>query len=144
MRVFFDTSVLVAALVDSHPSHRAAFARLRQVWSQSDTGLVAVHSLAELHATLTAFPQKPRISAADASLLIQRSVLDKFEVVPLSVDDYAAVIEQLATSSLISGVIYDALILRAALKANADHVLTLNEKDFRRVYPEIADKIIVP
>lgn len=43
-----------------------------------------------------------------------------------------------------AGVTYDALILYAALKAEADQMLTLNEKDFRRIYPELTDKISSP
>jgi len=30
------------------------------------------------------------------------------------------------------------------LRANVDQVVTLNEKDFRRVHPALADKIISP
>jgi hypothetical protein len=39
---------------------------------------------------------------------------------------------------------YDALILHAASKANVDQVVTLNETDFCRVYPNLADKIVSP
>jgi predicted nucleic acid-binding protein len=45
---------------------------------------------------------------------------------------------------IVGGATYDALILYAALKADADQVITLNERDFRRVYPDIADRIISP
>ena len=36
--------------------------------------------------------------------------------------------------------IVDALLMRAAHNASVDQVVTLNEKDFRRVYPALADK----
>lgn len=42
------------------------------------------------------------------------------------------------------GVAYDALILEAADKGKADKVLTLNEADFKRVAPHLADRIASP
>ncbi|MDL2123263.1 MAG: hypothetical protein LWX51_09290 [Deltaproteobacteria bacterium] len=42
------------------------------------------------------------------------------------------------------GATYDALILFVALKAEVDRVLTLNEKDFRRLYPSFAGNILSP
>jgi len=62
----------------------------------------------------------------------------------LSDKDYAAVIDHLSGLGIVGGATYDALILHAALKADADQVVTLNEKDFRRVYPNLADKIVSP
>ena len=62
----------------------------------------------------------------------------------LSDQDYAAVIVHLADLGIIGGATYDALILHAAAKANVDQVLTLNEKDFRRVHPALAEKIVSP
>lgn len=40
--------------------------------------------------------------------------------------------------------IYDALIARAAEKAGADRLLTLNKADFERVSPETAAILFVP
>ena len=65
-------------------------------------------------------------------------------MVPLSVEDYAAIIEHLCVSGIVGGVTYDALILYAATKVGVDRVITLNEKDFRRVYPELAGQITSP
>jgi predicted nucleic acid-binding protein len=64
--------------------------------------------------------------------------------VALSDEDYTAVISHLAEVGISGGVTYDALILFAAQKAKAAQVVTLNEKDFRRIYPELADKIVSP
>ena len=62
----------------------------------------------------------------------------------LSSQDYADVIDILAEIGITGGATYDALILRAAANADVDMVVTLNEKDFRRVYPDLADKIVAP
>jgi hypothetical protein len=54
------------------------------------------------------------------------------------------VIEHLSALGIVGGSTYDALILHAAANARVDRVVTLNERDFRRVYPELADRIILP
>jgi len=101
--------------------------------------------LAELYSILTTFPAKPRrISPQEAQQLIQQNILDVFEVITLSEQDYISVINHLSESGIMGGVIYDALILKGAIKANVDGVITLNENDFKRVYPDFADKIISP
>jgi len=144
MRILLDTSVLVAAMVEAHPAHLQALPWLQKAKDSTYTGLVAAHSLAELYAILTTLPVHPRIHPAVAQQLIKSNVLDKFEIVPLSGEDYTAVIDRLADLGIIGGATYDGLILHAASKADVDQVVTLNEKDFRRVYPALADKIISP
>jgi predicted nucleic acid-binding protein len=144
VRVLLDTSVLVAAMVEAHPRHTLAFSWLQRLKGQEDTGLVAAHSVAELYAVLTVLPVHPRIAPALARQLIRRNVLDIMEVVPLSAKDYATVIEQLSEHGIVGGATYDGLILQAAVKAGADRILTLDEDDFRRLAPELADRIAVP
>ena len=52
MRILFDTSVLVAAMVESHPMHSRALPWLQQVRAgePEDSFFVAAHTLAELYA----------------------------------------------------------------------------------------------
>ena len=144
MRILLDTSVLVAAMVEAHPAHEQGLAWLKRVTDGADKGLVAAHSVAELYAVLTTLPVHPPISPLDARRLIQHNVTEKFEIVFLSDQDYIQVIEHLAALGIIGGATYDALILRAAANANVDLVVTLNAKDFQRVYPDLADRIVAP
>jgi predicted nucleic acid-binding protein len=144
VKVLLDTSVLVAAMVEAHPAHAVALPWLQRAKDGICTGLVAAHSLAELYAILTTLPVRPPIQPTAAQQLIKHNVLDILEVVSLSDEDYVAVIDHLAALGIIGGATYDALILYAALKANADQVVTLNDKDFRRGYPDLADKIVSP
>lgn len=144
MKIFFDTSTLVAALIKVHPAHAQALAHLQRVKAGIDTGLVAAHSLVELYAILTSFPIRPRISPETARRLIRHDVLDVLEVIPLSDKDYVALIDQLSAQGIAGGATYDALILQAAAQANADQVVTLNEKDFRRLRPDLTDRIVHP
>lgn len=144
MRVLFDTSVLVAAMVEAHPAHILALPWLQRAKDGTHTGLVAAHSLAELYAILTTLPIRPRIRPGMALQLIEHNVLNILEVVFLSDEDYVAVIDHLATMEVTGGATYDALILHAALKAKVDRVVTLNDKDFRRLYPDFSDRIVSP
>ena len=144
MRILLDTSVLVAAIVEAHPAHEQALPWLQRTRDGSDSGLVAAHSLAELYAVLTTLPIQPRISPTVAWQLIDHNVLNVLEIISLSHDDYFAAIKRLSDLGIAGGATYDALILQAALRANADQIVTLNEKDFRRVNPDLTDKMIAP
>lgn len=144
MRVLLDTSVLVAAVVEAHPMHSVALPWLQRAKAQLDEGLVAAHSIAELYAVLTKLPLRPRIVPSVAVEVIERDALDILEVVPLSGDDYRAVIKQLAEMGLTGGVTCDALIVRAAQKAGAEKIVTLNPADFARIAPDLADRILSP
>ena len=144
MRILFDTSLLVAAMVEGHPSHTVALPWLQRVKAKIDVGLVAAHSLAELYAILTRLPVNPRIPPALALQLIQSNVLNTCHVVALSGDDYVTLLSHLVNQGIAGGAVYDGLLLHAAWKAGVDQVVTLNPYDFRRVYPALADKISSP
>jgi predicted nucleic acid-binding protein len=136
--------MLIAAMIEAHPAHERALARLQQVKQGVDVGLVAAHSLAEVYAILTRLPGRPRITPARARQLIQSNILGSFEIIPLAEEDYVAVIDHLADHGITGGATYDALILQAAARSNVDQIVTLNERDFRRVYPALADRIVAP
>jgi len=65
-------------------------------------------------------------------------------VLPLSAEDYSAVIKHLSEEGITGGVTYDAVILYAAITGKADRVVTLNEGDFRRIYPQMVEQIVSP
>lgn len=67
----------------------------------------------------------------------------KAELIGLT-GDYRAVIDHQAALGLTGGSIYDALAAQAARKVGADRLLTLNEGDFRRVWPDAANRIAAP
>jgi predicted nucleic acid-binding protein len=144
VNILLDTSVLIAAIVRVHPAHERAVQWLKRVKLQTDTGIVSAHTLAELYAILTRLPIQPRISPDLARRLIHDNVLATCQVVPLTRDDYEAVIARLAERGLVGGVTYDALILHTAVKAQVDVIVTLNEKDFTRIDPSLANKITTP
>jgi len=144
VKILFDTSLLIAAVIEGHPAHALAFPWLQRVKDRVDSGVVAAHTLAEMYAILTRLPVRPPISPVMAREIIKVYVLDICEVVALSGADYAVLLNHLADLGIAGGAAYDALLLHAAWKADVDQVVTLNPHDFRRVYPALADKIVSP
>ena len=53
MKLFLDTSVLIAAVIQKHAAHERSWTVLDRVQNGKDEGFVSAHSLAELHANLT-------------------------------------------------------------------------------------------
>ena len=131
-------------MVDAHPAYERAFPWLQRVHAKENDGLIAAHSLAELYSVLTTLPLRFPVSPEIAQRMIAHNILSTFQVIPLMADDYQAVITHLSRMALSGGIIYDALIGHAAIKANADQISTLNAKDFHRIYPDLAARIVVP
>jgi predicted nucleic acid-binding protein len=144
LRVFFDTSVLVAASVEPHPMHERSLVWVKRAKAEELEMLVASHTIAELYGVLTTLPVRPRISPDTAVRLILENVRKIAKVVPLSVSDYEAAIERLAELGIPGGAVYDALIARAAKKSGAERFLTLNAGDFERVWPEGKSLLSLP
>ena len=131
-------------MVEAHPAHHRALPWLQLVKDGAHKGFVAAHSIAELYSVLTTLPVQPRIPPIVAQRLIHQNIIVSCEVVPLSGEDYATVIAHLSELGIVGGATYDALILYAAIKTDVDRIVTLNEKDFRKVYPDLADRISGP
>ncbi len=143
MKKFFDTSVLVAALVDAHAQHERALPHLDEALAGEVEMAISAHVLAELYATLTVLPVTPQITPTQARHLIEVNVLSVAQVIPLDASDYAAVIDRMARLGLVSGAIHDGLHVRAAEQAQADELLTCNGRDFQRMPPEPPTKLVV-
>jgi len=143
MKLLFDTSSLVAAFVHAHPAHPAAWEWLQQTLEGAHQGLVAAHTLAELYAVLTRLPLRPPIPPSTALQLIEEN-LKGFQTIALSAADYRSVLRRLEKLNLTGGAVYDALIAQAALKAKANHLITLNPSHFRRLGQDIEAILVVP
>lgn len=143
MRVLFDTSVLVAALVINHPQHSVCVSWLEQTKSDGIQGLISTHTLAETYSVLTSLPLSPRIAPELAQRLITDN-LQQLEIVSLTPEDYQTAIARMVNLNLTGGGIYDALIAQAALKAAAGILLTLNPRHCTRLGEEVANRVQVP
>jgi len=144
MKVLLDTNLLVPAVTAAHPMNSVARGFLREARDGQLQAAISQHSLAETYRVLSTLPIEPRITPQQAWQLIQEAILPFVTVVPLTPEDYRAVLERMAGLGIRGGAIHDALIAQAAQKINADRLVTFNVEDFRRVWPEGHDKITRP
>jgi predicted nucleic acid-binding protein len=106
--------------------------------------VVSSHSLAEVYAVLTRLPATPRITPAAAWQFLENNVLSCAVVIALSGQDYRRLLTEAVHSGLAGGMIYDAVIAKAAELAGADFLLTFNVTHFRKVWQAGAARVISP
>lgn len=141
MKRFFDTTVLVAALLPDHPHHARSFPMFASATRKQ--AACAAHSLAEAYSTFTRYPGKERMSAEAASLVVQ-GIEDRFTQVWLDGDEYCAAIRRMAQMGIVGGGVYDGLVAACALKAGADHLYTWNVRHFDLLGGEIRKLVKMP
>ncbi len=143
MRVAFDTSVLVAALLEAHPRHERAVLWVDAVTAGRFEGLVAWHGLAEVWAVLTRLPGALSVPAATGHRMVQRVAT---RLVPLAMEpeDYEMALERCADRGLRSGAVFDALHLAVAERAGAEAFLTFDPDDFERLAVEGGPRVVLP
>jgi len=144
MKTLFDTSVLVAAIVEPHPMHCRALPWLQRAKMGEFAFFLASHTLAELYAVLTTLPLKPKISPLTAWRLVHDNVETAARLISLSPSEYKTTVKQMSELGLTGGIIYDALIVKAAKKSKVERLLTFNFDDFMRVWPDGENFIYIP
>jgi predicted nucleic acid-binding protein len=141
LKVFFDTSVLVAAFLGDHPHHRSsleAFAAAKP--SEAACG---AQSLAELYAVVTRMPLRP-IIGGDQALLFIEELTSRLAVITLNGNGYRAALSDAADRGITGGKVYDALLLRCADLSGAETIYTWNVRHFQAIAPHLAEKIRTP
>lgn len=136
MKVSFDTSVLVAAVVDQLANHEAAFECFFRYTSASHECFCSTHSIAECYATLTALPLKRRIHSGEARHLIAENFVNRLTILEIKRRGYLDALRRVADLGMISGGIYDALHLGCAEHAGCKRLYTYNLAEFRRLQPQ--------
>src|SRR5580692_10978060 len=81
MKEFFDTSVLVASFWSGHVDHEVSLKRVAA--ANKNKSACALHTLAEVYASMTALPVK-NVIPPDQALLFVQEVSDRFSIVTLS------------------------------------------------------------
>jgi predicted nucleic acid-binding protein len=141
VRIFLDSSVLVAAFYGDHEHHEPSLALLAEQGTSS--GCTAAHCLAEVYAVLTGMPGKDRVSPHEA-LLFLGDVRQRLATISLEESDYFAVLESAAATAVTGGSIYDAIIAHCALKSKARTLFTWNVRHFKRLGEQIAHLVKEP
>lgn len=143
MRVAFDTSVLVAALLENHTHHQRALIWWKSVVAGDLEGVFSLHALAETWSVLTRLPLKPRLSGSEALQVLER-LQQAFTTIALPQELYDAALRRSATSKLSSGAVFDALHVVAAEAAEADLILTFNVKHFLPLTTSASPLLLAP
>jgi predicted nucleic acid-binding protein len=145
MKVFLDSSVLVAGSVRSHPHCVQALAVLERVGARKDQGFISNHSIAEVFAGLTRLPVIPRIHPTEAARIISANLLPYLETVAADKNDYLQALSIMEQGGWSGAKIYDALLLICAAKCEADRIYTFSLSDFRALAPAaLQRKICAP
>lgn len=131
--IFFDTSVLVSAIVATHPAHNRTFPYYEKIFYEKETGFISTHCIAEVYAVLSVLPIKPKLSPLEVEKILQKNIYPKFEVISLSPKDYKNAVSRVSELHLSGGILYDALHIEAAIKSGADKLITLNHTHFEKL-----------
>lgn len=138
---FYDTSVLVAAALKSHPRHVPCFELAARMTPA--TTRVGAHSLAEMYVTLSSLPKPHRIDPVTTMSLVE-DARAAAKIVSLNTEEYLEVLRGLAPRGLSGAIAYDALLMACARKSGAKSIYTLNARHFVLVAPDLASRIIEP
>ncbi len=133
MKILFDTSVLIAAFVETHPKHKEALVFLTRAKEKEFELFVLAHTILEVYSVLTSAPFKPPITPEIAERLIENNIREIAKIIYLTDKDYFNIIKKMSESNLKGGIVYDAIIMECALNNNVDEITTLNSKDFLRL-----------
>jgi hypothetical protein len=129
--VFFDTSVLLAGLIDLGPATAAAQHVMNAV---ADGRLPSVrtawHCCLEFYSVATRLPPELRLTPADAFRLLETEILARMRVDQLPSGSFGEFLRTSAREPTVGGRIYDAHIAEVARLGNARVVVTDNRRHF--------------
>ena len=140
MKTFFDTSVLLSAMVEDERCHEASAAAV----AEAKSGVIHAHAMAECFALLTGGRLSVQLPPVDAARLIRVNLFERMQVVVLTARESMKVLADCQSVGVRGGGIYDCLHLGAARKAKADLILTLNVRHFIAFAPDLTVKIRQP
>jgi predicted nucleic acid-binding protein len=144
MKVYCDTSVLVAASISAHAHHTQSVALLEQVRAGKLEAVISAHGTAEFYAVLTRAPLTPAVHPSEAWRLLAENILPHFFVASLSSAEYASVLRQAAEKGWTGGLVYDALHIAAATANHCKRIYTFNLRHFLQIAPHLKNAICSP
>jgi predicted nucleic acid-binding protein len=131
VKIFLDTSVLLAGLVDFGPQSAPAQSLLHAVAEKQvlEVG-TAWHCCLEFFSVSTRLPAEFRLTAADAAQLVDHEIFGRMAVHDLPAADRLPMLKAAARDGTAGGRIYDAHIAEVARSAGAAVVVTDNRRHF--------------
>lgn len=131
MKVFLDTSVLLAGLIDFGPQSAPAQSLMHAV-AENKVASVATawHCCLEVYSVATRLPPEFRLTPADAARLLDEEVFARMSVQDLPAAERLPMLRAAARDAIAGGRIYDGHIAEVARSAAADVVVTDNRRHF--------------
>jgi predicted nucleic acid-binding protein len=129
MKVYCDTSVLVAASIAVHPHYVQSSALLEQIRTGKLDAVISTHGTAEFYAVLTRAPLTPPVFPNEA-LRIFESMLAYFHVASLSAAQYTSALREAAENGLTSN--------------HCERIYTFNLRHFLQLAPQLHNIICSP
>jgi len=131
MSAFFDTSVLLAGLIDFGPQSAPAQSLMHAVAEKRiPTPSTAWHCCLEVLSVATRLPAEYRLTPVDAALLLEQEVFARLSICDLPPDGRLPMIQAAARDGIFGGRIYDAHIAEVARTAGAEVIVTDNRRHF--------------
>jgi len=131
VEVFFDTSVLLAGLIDLGPQSGPAQSVLHAVAEKTVRSPgTAWPCCLEFFSVATRLPPEFRLRPEDAVQLLEEEVFARMSVHDLSVADREQMLRFLAADRIAGGRIYDVHIAEIARSAGAKVIVTDNRRHF--------------
>jgi predicted nucleic acid-binding protein len=144
MKIYCDTSILVAASISAHPHNAQSLALLRRVRAGKLKAVISAHGIAEFYAVLTRAPLIPPVHPSEAWRLLAENVLPHFHIAALSAAEYTSVLRQAGEKGWTGGLVYDALHLACATSNHCKRIYTFSLRHFLQLAPHLQDVICSP
>ncbi|MFZ0303242.1 MAG: PIN domain-containing protein [Terracidiphilus sp.] len=141
VKVFLDTSVLIAANDIDHERHAESRPLLAAATPRNCA--CGGHSLAETYANLS-IVKGGRLQRPETALRLVEQIASRMMVVTLTPDEYISAIQGAAKLRVAGETIYDALLLKCARKVGAERIYTWNVRHFQLVAPDLTGRIVTP
>ena len=144
MNAYFDTNVVIPALVRGQPNFRTSVALLRRASEGDMQGFLSAQGLTEVYSVLTRAPWVSPVSPAEALLMIEQTLRRSLTIIDVRADAYFAAIAVCGRQGWRGGRIHDAVHVQAAAQAGCDVIYTYDVAHFRSVAGDWTGRIEEP
>jgi predicted nucleic acid-binding protein len=143
MKLAFDTSAVVAALLEQHPHHPRMLPWLDAISAKKVEASISWHAAAETWSVLSRLPGSLRLAPATATLVVERA-LTVFRPIEVLGGDYRTAFGRSSERGARSGALFDALHLVVAERQRVAAFVTFNAGDFNRLTTGASPRILTP
>lgn len=145
MKIFLDTSVMVAASIRQHPHFSRADKILRRCVDGLDDAIIHAHSLLEFHSAVTQLPRGMAVPPSAVETLLKEGILPFVRCVALSAREIQQVQKRAGHLGLTGGIIYDLYHLAVAEREKVARLYTFNAGHFQQLTPpDFSARIVSP